>query len=112
MIGPFMTDTISVLRMTPITDRYGNTVPGEWAPTVVAGCAVLPPQVQITATLETTDNRDHVSSIRALFAPAGTDIRATDRVQHNGTTYEVDGLPSTFPGVLAHVEANLRVVTG
>lgn len=112
VIGLYMTETVQVLRQTPTTDRYGNTVPGEWTPTDVAGCAVLPPPVQIAATAEVTDNRDHVATIRVLFAPAGTDVLATDRVQHGATVYEVDGDPAVYPGALAHVEANLRKVTG
>lgn len=112
MIGLYMTETVDVLRQTPTTDRYGNVVAGEWTPTSVDGCAVLPPPVQIAATAETTDNRDHVASIRVLFAPAGTDVVATDRVQHGDTVYDVDGDPSIYPGVLSHLEANLRRVTG
>lgn len=112
MINPLMSDTVTLLRRTDVADRYGNVVPGEWTPTVVPGCALLPPQVQITATLEAIDNRDQVSTLRILFAPAGTDIRPTDRVQHGGVTYDVDGSPSAFPGSLAHVEVNLKAVTG
>jgi hypothetical protein len=112
VIGLYMTETIRVLRQTPTADRYGNIVVGEWVPTAVGGCAVLPPPVQIAATVEATDNKDHVSTLRVLFAPAGTDVLATDRVQHGDTVYEVSGDPSPFPGHLAHVEVNLRKVTG
>lgn len=111
LIGVNMTETVTRIRDgVPTRDAYGNDVPG--APTSVSihGCAVLPRNVR--ASDEFTDGRDQVRTTRILYAPAGTDLTPTDRIVRNGVTYEVDGDPAVYPGTLAHLEVNLKAVTG
>ncbi len=113
MIGPFMTETVGRIRPgLPTQDAYGNDVPGAADEIEIRGCAVLPPSGQTSASVESTTARDQVVIARVLLAPAGTDLRPTDRIRHAGRMYEVDGEPSPYPGQLAHVEANLKMVSG
>lgn len=109
----YATETVTRLRTGPPTqDPYGNDVPGPVVEADIAGCAVLPPGGQAAASVELIEARDQVTVVRVLFAPAGTDLRATDRVRHDGTVYEVHGEPSPYPGPLAHVTAHLKAVSG
>lgn len=112
MIGLYMTETVTILRADTAQDRYGNNVDDAVTETDVPGCLVISPSGQVAPTDEISSNRDTVTTTRTLFAPAGTDLRPTDRVRHNGRVYQVQGEPSVYPGVLAHMEATLRVVTG
>jgi hypothetical protein len=65
--------------------------------------------VQPVLGAENTVGRDTIVSRWQLFAPDGTDLLATDRVEFQGATYEVDGEPQRwdFPP-LSHVTALLR----
>jgi hypothetical protein len=113
VIGLYMVDVVARLRPgAPAVDPYGMPVPGSDEELEIAGCAVLPPNGQAAASTESTDGRDQVVVVRVLFAPAGTDLRALDRIRHSGTVYEVHGEPSAYPGPLAHLEANLRRWSG
>ncbi|WP_051741175.1 hypothetical protein [Kitasatospora sp. MBT66] len=113
MNNPYMTEEVERLRPGPPTlDPYGNEVPGPDETALLTGCAVLPPDGQAAASTEQTEGRDQVVVVRVLFAPPGSDLRASDRIRHAGSTYQVHGLPSPFPGPLAHVAVNLREVTG
>lgn len=114
MISSLMTDTVTVLRPGPPTrDSRGNEVPGPPVETIVTGCAVLPPTGQSAPTVELTVGQQTVTISRVLFAPLGTDVRATDQVVHGGRTYEVVGEPSVFDRTsLAHIETTLKAVTG
>lgn len=112
VIGLYMTDTVTRRRAVTTTDRYGNVVPGGFSDVEIPGCAVLPPGGQLAASTEYTVNSDLVTISRVLFAPHDSDIAATDQVLHGGRTYEVIGEPADFPGPLAHLEVNLKVVTG
>lgn len=105
-------DTVTVLRASLVDDGYGNDVP-DWSAatrTDVTGCRLQPEQAG-----EYTLDREAVTTRWRLFAPAGTDLRATDRVEHAGEVYEVEGDPERWPsptGRLAHVEARLRRTEG
>ncbi|MFI8084366.1 hypothetical protein ACIF6L_26630 [Kitasatospora sp. NPDC086009] len=113
VIGLYMADTVTRVRPGPPTqDAYGNDVPGPPTELEVSRVAVLPPTGQAAPSIEQTDGRDQVVVVRVLFAPAGTDLRATDQIRHRGTLYEVHGQPSEYPGPLAHIEANLKAVSG
>lgn len=113
LTGLYMTETVTRIRDgAPTQDAYGNDVPGSPTSLDVEGCSVLPPGGQEAASTEATDARDQVVILRVLLAPAGTDLRATDRVHHGADEYEVHGRPSEYPGALAHVAAQLKAVTG
>lgn len=75
------------------------------------GCGLAP-----RGSSEVVQGRDTVITGVTLYAPAGTDLRATDQVRVGGVLYDVDGLPgvfaSPFTGSSGPVVAELRVVTG
>lgn len=98
--------TITILRATVTEDRFGNESRswGTAAQTSVRGCSVQPLDGP-----EQTVGRDTVVPRWKLFAPAGTDLLASDRVRFNGDDYEVDGAPQVWDfEPLGHVVAFLR----
>lgn len=108
----FHRDTVTVLRAGLVDDGYGNQVP-DWSDPVraeVTGCRLQPMPVE-----DYVLDREAVTTRWRLFAPEGTDLRATDRVEHDGVAYQVEGDPERWPsptGRLAHVEALLRRTEG
>lgn len=110
-------DTVTIVRPGPPTeDIYGNDVPGPPSEIVVSGCAVAPRDGTGAGANEITDARDTVIVGLTLFAPHGTDIRATDRIRVDGDLYEVDGqagsFRSPFTGSVGPVVVSLELVTG
>jgi hypothetical protein len=110
-------DTVTIVRPgTPTQDAYGNDVPGAPTEITVSGCGVAPRDSTGSASNELTDARDTVISGLTLYAPYGTDIRATDRIRVAGELFEVVGLPgsfrSPFTGSTGPVVASLELVTG
>lgn len=103
ILGPH---TITVRRATTTQDDYGNDV-RNWdaaSSATVGGCSVQP----VTGE-EVTVGRDTIVSRWQLFAPDGTDLTATDRVEWDGDAYEVDGEVQrwAFPP-MSHLTAFLR----
>lgn len=110
-------DTVTIIRPGPATqDAYGNDVPGTPTEIPVTGCGIAPRDGTGSASNELIDARDTVISGLTLYAPYGTDIRATDKVLVGGQLYEVEGLPgsfrSPFTGSTGPVVASLELVTG
>lgn len=110
-------DTITILRPGPPTrDAYNNDVPGTPTEIEVSGCGIAPRDNTGSGANELTEARDTVISGLILYAPYGTDIRATDRIRVGGELYEVVGLPggfrSPFTGSAGPVVAALELVTG
>lgn len=109
MLPVFARHTIKVVRPGKTTDRYGNEIP-DWSTatrTTVLGCSVQP-----TFGEEDTMHRDAVQSEYTIYAPAGTDVTAYDRIEWQGKDYEVVGRPSVWSigmGAVDHVviHANL-----
>ena len=110
-------DTVTIVRPgTPTQDAYGNDVPGTPIEIAVAGCGIAPRDSTGSASDELTDARDTVISGLTLYAPYGTDIRATDRIRVAGELFDVVGLPgsfrSPFTASTGPVVASLKLVTG
>lgn len=110
-------DTVTILRPGLATqDDYGNDVHGAPTEIPVAGCAVAPRDSTGAGSNEIVDARDTVITGLTLWAPYGTDIRATDRIRVGGLVYEVDGTSgsfrSPFTGSTGPVVATLELVTG
>jgi hypothetical protein len=103
-LGPH---TITVLRPGQVAADYGNRTTLDWsnpARTEVSGCSVQPAPSD-----EFTVDRDTFITRWQVFAPDTADVRATDRIEWNGHTYDVDGdvLRWSYPP-LSHVVINLR----
>lgn len=110
-------DTVTIIRPGPATqDSYGNDAPGPPTETPIPGCGVAPRDSTGSAANEITDARDTVISGLTLYAPYGTDVRATDKIRVGGVLYEVVGLPgsfrSPFTGSTGPVVVALELVTG
>jgi hypothetical protein len=110
-------ETVTIVRPGPPTqDEYGNDVPGAPTEIAVPGCGVAPRDGNSAGSNELTQARDTVIVGLTLYAPAGTDLRATDQVRVDGDLYEVQGRPgsfrSPFTGSSGPVEAALQLVTG
>jgi len=99
--------TITVLRATEREADYGTGTELDWtAPTRtdVAGCSVQPAPSD-----EFTIDRDTFITRWQVFAPSSIDVTASDRIEWNGHTYDVDGdvLRWEF-GSLSHVVLNMQ----
>lgn len=99
-------DTVTILRGRT-RDNWGS-LSGADAATVVMGCSFQP-----LGGLEQTARGEMVVANASLFAPGGTDIIVTDRVQFGGLTYVVNGPPKNWTVLGSeHVEAELKLVEG
>lgn len=110
-------ETVTIVRPgAPTEDIYGNDVPGAPTEIPVPGCSVSPRDGTGSASNEQLDARDTVITGLTVYAPYGTDIRATDRIRVGSDLYDVDGQPgsfrSPFTGSTGPVAVTLKLVTG
>lgn len=105
-LAGLLTETVTVVRYSPTTDAYGNTVPGAEARTSYPG------RLEQLAADEIVRDRDTVITDWKAFLPAGTDITAYDRIEARGNLFEVVGLPNEHrtPRGPHHIEVQLRWV--
>jgi hypothetical protein len=107
-LGPH---TVTRLRAGATVDRYGNTVP-DWtmpAELEISGCSVQPGPPRP----EDLIDRDSVTTLYTIWAPAGADVSEQDRIRYAGTVYAVDGTIQRwdFPP-LDHLVVALKNVEG
>lgn len=104
-----MTQTVTVWRA-PTTTDHRNTI-RDWANAVshvVDGCSVQPATGSANRV-----GREAITTKWVVYAPDGADVLASDRVEVNGTRYDVDGSIRLWQtGVLDHVEIPLKDVEG
>lgn len=108
-LASFATQTVTVWRAGSLTD-HGTTVPDWSAATAhpVAGCSFQP-----SSGGEDRTNRDAITTLATVYAPAGADIADADRIEFGGVTYDIDGPVRRWQtGVLDHLEVSLRAVAG
>lgn len=110
-------ETVTIVRPgAPTQDAYGNDVPGAPTEISVPGCGIAPQDGNGAGGNELVQARDTVIAGLVLYAPAGTDLRPTDKVRVAGVLYEVIGQPggfrSPFTGSTGPVVASLQLVTG
>lgn len=105
----FATQTITVKRA-PLVSDHGSQV-RDWTATTdrdETGCSVQP-----AVGSENRINRDAITTIYVVYAPATADVLDTDRVEVFGTDYDIDGPVRRFlTGVLDHLEIPLKAVSG
>lgn len=104
MFGAGDTETVTVIRP-PGRDPFGDPLPGTAQESDVAGCLFAP-----GTSREPGFADNQVDTDGTIYAPAGTDIRATDRVRIRGDEYSVVGKPQVW-GTSGVVTA-VRLVTG
>jgi len=107
-------ETVTRLRAPYVTDEYGNeSSTRDWAlavPLTISPCSVQP-----MVGAETLIDRDAVANRWIIYAPPGADIKPTDRIVHNGTTYEVRSDIRRWPsasGALDNTQLELERVDG
>ncbi len=98
-------ETVTVVRPPARDPRTGDPVAGSAVETSVPGCLFAP-----AASSEAGLGANQVDTGAQLYAPAGTDVRAADRVLVRGDLYEVVGKPQVWG--TSGVVAALREVTG
>lgn len=114
--------TVTVHRDNPGgVDQYGDPIPGTVQTFNVQGCAVSPRSAQPGSHSKEIIDYGRMGVIEGvtLYAPFGTDIRRTDRIElpapWNGV-FEVEGEPGAwrnpFTGWEAGLEVALRRVEG
>ena len=106
MLPSWCADTITVMRPALVTSR-GTVVP-DWTNatvTTITGCSV-----QTGVTSEDRDGRTATLLGGTLYLPPTADVRAGDRVQFGGSTYEVQGVPMAWrspTGRVSHIQARI-----
>jgi hypothetical protein len=117
--------TIRVLRTgpSPGRDARGQPLPGTAQTFDVPGCVVTPRESAPQVGGAQQQGRDTVIVGITIYAPPGTDIRTTDRIQvtvgrrYQGVTFQVTGEPgdwgrSAFTGTRGPVQFAADRVTG
>jgi hypothetical protein len=104
---------VTVLRDTPGGfDPYGDPVTSTTIRTLIEACAIAPRY----STEPTERGRQGVIVGLSVYAPAGSDITSTDRLEIDGITYVIDGEPAEwvnpFTGSWPGLEVAVRRATG
>lgn len=102
-------ETLAIVRGSTTTDPFGD-VTGTVTEIPVEGCSVQP-----RGSSENTDLRNTVISGYTVWAPAGSDVRSTDRLRWRGQMYAVEGdagLWTDDAGAEHHIQFAIQRVTG
>ncbi|GAB7039706.1 MULTISPECIES: phage head completion protein [Catenuloplanes] len=102
-------DRITRLRAPLIADGYGNQGP-DWPAAVTA---VLRASVQPASSTEDVVDEQRTVTRWRVWLPRTADLLATDRIEWDGQTYEVEGDVEHWKdrGQLHHLEAVMIKVT-
>lgn len=105
--------TVTIIRESPGgTDVYGDPITSTVLRTDVAGCAVAPRY----SSESSERGRQGMIVGLSVYAPAGTDVLFTDRVEIDGVAYVIEGEPAAwsnpFTGWSPGVEIAVRRATG
>lgn len=105
------TDDVTIVSPVFVTDQYGDTIK-DWS---TATRVLTKGWMAHGATNELEGNRETDISIWRLYiANPSITIKAQDRVEFDGYTFEVQGKPikAKKPSSIHHIEAILRLVEG
>lgn len=115
-LSRLLTDSVVILRAPAAADRYGSRsrTGRDWSDPVRTTSRA---HVQPGARAESGGDRDTVTTGIRIWLPAGTDVTATDRIEWDGRTWEVDGEPQRWrpprPGsATAHVQVTAQQIRG
>lgn len=120
MPGPYpFGETVRILRTGTSTgrDERGRPLPGADESFDLAGCVVAPRAETPRVGGDQQQARDTVIVGYTVYAPAGSDVRTTDRVRIRGEVCEITGWPgdwgrSPFTGLAGPVQFAADRVTG
>jgi hypothetical protein len=114
-VSTLTAQSVTVVRAPLAGTRYGGGQTRDWD----AATRTVVDRVSVQPGGGTEDVRDRDMSVSSwtLYTARGQDIDllATDRVEVDGRTLQVDGDPNRWPapgGGVHHVEARLKEVTG
>lgn len=111
-------DTVVIIRAAVVAGARGNERTFDWdnaTRTVVKYCNVQPFLLTDKLKIEEGREREFAEDTWRVWAPAGTDIRYTDRVEFQDEEYEVRGLPGLWrdlDGKSSHVNFMIRKRVG
>lgn len=103
----FWRQTITRLRPTETTSR-GSTI-YDWSnpdELDIPNCSVQPSGTSLTQDGRVQGIQDGLT----VYAPAGADVMAGDRIRYAGNVYTINGDPLIWPGAVAldHIQLNLQ----
>lgn len=108
MLPSFCRDSITVKRGRLAPGRGAEVI--DWSNPIkftIDGCSVQP-----SSTSRDFDGRSlQVTEEWTLFAPSGSDLKAGDRIEWSGLSFEVDGAPMPWQsptGRVSHIWARLK----
>lgn len=105
-------DTITRVRAGLADDGYGNQV-SDWSAATRSDLTGY--RLQPETGGEYVLDREAVTTRWRLFGPDDGALKDTDRIEHQGFTYDIEGSIERHPsptGRLAHIEARLRRTEG
>ena len=107
MLPSFANQTIDVVRPKTTTTSRGSTVP-DWSDTMkttVTGCSIQPASTSLSQDGRVLGINDGWTA----YVPEGTDVKAGDRIEFDGQTFEINGAPRkwTGPSRTSHIQLNL-----
>lgn len=108
---PIGRKTITVLTAQKSMDPYSQELVDDWKLTPAESPPVTGCDVQQGTSREDLINRDGVLVAWTVFAPAGTQVTAYNRVRYNGDDYTVYGHPAEWDshsGRIDYVEIVLQ----
>lgn len=86
--------TVTVVRAPLVKDPRSGAFARDWTNptrTQVRYCSVQSFPLAEKLNFEVMDSREYARSSLRVYAPAGTDVEPTDRIEYRGKTYEVFG---------------------
>lgn len=108
MLPSFASQEITRVRPGTKTER-GSAVP-DWSSDkisklVIKGCSVQP----ASSSLSLDGRVLGISDTWTAYVPEGSDVKAGDRIEFNGETYEINGEPRIWTGAVtrSHIQLNL-----
>lgn len=110
MIDTRLRDSVTIVRAPIIAGPY-NSNEFDWS---AATRVSVRAEVQPLSSSEDMVGQDRTLTRWRVFLPPTADLVYTDRVEHDGATYEVDGDVERHKlrGILHHLEAVLQKVSG
>ena len=112
MLPTFMRQSINRIRPGIKTLR-GSEVP-DWAQATtltISGCSVQPASSSLSQDGRVLALTDGLTA----YIPAGSDVKAGDRIEYGGELYTINGAPRVWPsasGGLDHIQLNLERWSG
>ncbi|MDT0451866.1 hypothetical protein [Streptomyces hesseae] len=102
---PAFGEVVTVLRPGPaVLDIYGNDTPGSDHEHPLHGCVVAP-----APGTETLGGQNTVTDRVVIYAPAGSDVRPTDRLRVRGVVFTVHGPAEVFRSPLTGTHAGVQI---